>query len=144
MGKNSVILSQTLPAMYKLFCLIFCLIGFSSPVTASTYYLDATHGNDQFPGTSAQPWSTLSKAKNTLLSGDTVILSNGNYGSYVENLNSTNRTDWVTYLAGPGQTAVIFSAIDVDGSEVDAYLRFEGIDVFYPQQPTCPSTGAAI
>ena len=39
---------------------------------------------------------------------------------------------------------MIFNNIDVDGLEVNAYLRFEGIDIFYPQQPTCPSSGGAI
>ncbi|MBK6995564.1 MAG: hypothetical protein IPH31_11785 [Lewinellaceae bacterium] len=66
----------------------------------------------------AQPWKTLAKSKSTLLSGDSVFLSNGNYGAYIENLNTGNRTDWVTYLAAPGQTAVIFNYIDVDGLEV--------------------------
>ncbi len=130
--------------MYKLIYSVFCLLVLPIPAKSALYYLDAVNGNDLSPGTLAQPWKTLAKSKSTLLSGDSVFLSNGNYGAYIENLNTGNRTDWVTYLAAPGQTAVIFNYIDVDGLEVDAYLRFEGIDIFYPQQPTCPTTGAAI
>ncbi len=130
--------------MYRLISAIACFLALSIPAKSSTYYLDAINGNDLSPGTAAQPWKTLAKSKSTLLSGDSVILNNGNYGAYIENLNTSHRTDWVTYLAGPGQTAVIFNYIDVDGLEVDAYLHFEGIDIFYPQQPTCPSSGGAI
>lgn len=130
--------------MYKLIYPVFCLLLLPIPGKATRYYLDAINGNDLSTGTAAEPWKTLVKSKGTLLSGDSVFLSNGNYGAYIENLNTNNRTDWVTYLAAPGQTAVIFNNIDVDGLEVDAYLRFEGLDIFYPQQPNCPSTGAAI
>ena len=121
-----------------------CIGSFCISLHAKTYYLDAMNGNDAFPGTSTQPWKTLSKSIAEAISSDSVFIMNGNYGAYVENMGSTTRSNWITYIASSGQTSVIFEYILVTGTEVDAYLHFEGIDIFYPAQPACPSPGTAI
>ena len=107
-----------------------CIGSFCISLHAKTYYLDAMNGNDAFPGTSAQPWKTLSKSIAEAISSDSVFIMNGNYGAYIENRGSTNRSNWITYIASSGQTAVIIEYIQVTGIEVDAYLHFEGIDIF--------------
>ena len=41
---------------------ITAVMLFSSPALATTYYVDATNGNDSNPGTSqVQPWKTIAK-----------------------------------------------------------------------------------
>lgn len=130
--------------MHQSLCCFACLLLLNLSVNAKTYYLDAVIGNDASPGSYTQPWKTLNKSKAVVASGDSVFLNNGNYGAYAENLGTASRSNWITYLAAAGQTAVIFDYIDVDGLEVNAYLHFEGIDVLYPAQPTCPPYGSAI
>ena len=121
-----------------------CIGSFCFSLHAKTYYLDAVTGNDTFPGTSTQPWKTLSKSIAEAINSDSIFIMNGNYGAYIENRGSANRSNWITYIASSGQTSVIFEYIRVTGTEVDAYLHFEGIDIFYPAQPTCPPVGNAI
>ena len=121
-----------------------CIGSFCFSLHAKTYYLDAVTGNDTFPGTSTQPWKTLSKSIAEAINSDSIFIMNGNYGAYIENRGSANRSNWITYIASSGQTSVIFEYIRVTGTEVNAYLHFEGIDIFYPAQPTCPPVGNAI
>lgn len=130
--------------MHKSRLCFTCLLWLHLSANATTYYLDAVIGNDAFSGSSAQPWKTLSKAKAVAASGDSIFLNNGNYGAYTENLGAAGRSNWITYIATAGQTAVTFDYIAVNGLEVNAYLHFEGIDVLYPAQPTCPPSGNAI
>ena len=106
----------------------------SSSLWAATYYLDAVDGNDNNPGTSEQPWQTLSKSKATVTSGNTIYLRTGNYGSYGESL-SDDRTDWIIYKAESGEEPV-FTKISVysssSGTKRNAYLKFDGIDIEHP------------
>lgn len=130
--------------MNKLFLCFTVLLLSHFSLKAKTYYLNAVTGNDASTGTFAQPWKTLSKSKSFLVSGDSAILYNGNYGAYIENMGSTSRTNWITYIAASGQTAVTLDYINVDGINVNAYLHFEGLDILYPAQPTCPQSANAI
>ncbi|MBK9106605.1 MAG: T9SS type A sorting domain-containing protein [Saprospiraceae bacterium] len=125
-----------------LYAIFLATIPFSSH--ARTYYLNAAAGNDTFPGTSTQPWKTLSKSIAEAISGDSIFLMNGTYGAYIENIGTDSRNDWITYIAISGQTNVQFDHIRVTGMEANAYLHFEGIDIYYPSQPSCPSPGNAI
>ncbi len=125
-------------------CLSILAIVMISPnfVSAETYYLDVdgvgpdglagtaddVASSDDNPGTSTEPWKTLSKAKSTVVSGDTIILRSGNYGAFDQQYFSY--TDWVTYRAEDGQNP-IFSKMVVRYGE-DAYLKFDGIDVQIP------------
>ncbi len=98
---------------------------------ANTYYLDAVNGDDSYPGTSEQPWKTLSKAQSEASQGDTVYLRNGNYGAFVDKTSA--RVDWITYKADTGQLP-IFSGLPAmnlnqAGGPFNKYLRFEGITI---------------
>lgn len=99
----------------------------------TTYYLNADSGNDSNDGlTAAEAWQTLNKSRDTVLSGDTIKMFNGNYGEYNEAFGSAiARTDWVTYEPNDGQTQVIFERIAVTSSDQlrDSYLRFQNITV---------------
>jgi hypothetical protein len=82
---------------------VFCLLFFgaiflilNNAAISATYYLDAINGSDSNPGTSDQPWKTIAEAQGIVISGDTIIVRNGSYGSYSEA--NVGRTDWVTYI----------------------------------------------
>ncbi|MHC4213354.1 MAG: putative Ig domain-containing protein [Planctomycetota bacterium] len=95
---------------------------------ASPYYLDAVNGDDIYPGTSEQPWKTLSKAQSVVVGGDIVLLRSGNYGNYIEE--SASRSDWITYQAADGQSPEFASIkLGSTGGPYAMYLKFDGITV---------------
>jgi len=106
---------------------------------AETYYVDAINGNDADPGTSEQPWKTLSKAHTTMVSGDTAIVKDGDYGSF-DMVIGSDRTDWITYRAADGHTptisgtvAGISAALQIRPSPWNvarnAYVIFDGFNI---------------
>lgn len=54
------------------------LFGAGGEVFAATYYV-ATTGNNNNPGTAAQPWATLQKAVDAVVPGDVIIVRAGTY-----------------------------------------------------------------
>ncbi len=54
------------------------LFGFGGGVFAATYYV-ATNGNNNNPGTAAQPWATLQKAVDAVAPGDVIVVRAGTY-----------------------------------------------------------------
>ena len=93
-------------------------------------------GSDSNPGTEAQPWRTIQKAANTLVSGDTVYIKTGTYRERVEPLNSGSAGNYIMYAAYPGD------AVTIDGTSVEIpewaglfniegrmYLRVSGLRV---------------
>jgi hypothetical protein len=116
---------------------LLCLTAASKTASAATYYLDAVNGDDGNPGTSEQPWRTLSKAQSVASEGDTVYLRNGNYGAFSDE--TSVRTDWLTYKADAGHTP-IFTHVRVGQwtGPYNLYLHFEGITI----TPGYPPDGA--
>src|SRR5450759_1909651 len=47
-------------------------------IQGNRYYVSVT-GSDSNLGTQSQPWKTIQKAANTMIAGDTVIVTAGNY-----------------------------------------------------------------
>jgi hypothetical protein len=78
--------------------------GPTGPGGGVTYYV-APAGDDNNPGTEAQPWRTIQKAAQTLVSGDTVYIRAGTYHERVVPQNSGG--DYITYAAYPGETVTI-------------------------------------
>ncbi|MDD5327569.1 MAG: right-handed parallel beta-helix repeat-containing protein [Phycisphaerae bacterium] len=97
--------------------------------TAATYYLDAVNGNDSAPGTSTEPWKTLSKAQSIVSEGDTVKLRNGNYGTFSDG--TGNRSNWITWEADEGHNNVNMVHVNLGQGPgyYNMYLRFDGINV---------------
>jgi hypothetical protein len=75
----------------------------------ATYYV-APNGDDNNPGTEAQPWRAIGKAAATLVSGDTVYIRAGTYQERVVPQNSGS--DYITYIAYPEER------VTIDGSGV--------------------------
>ena len=99
------------------------------------YYV-ALNGDDQNPGTEAQPWRTIQKAAATLVAGDTVFIKTGTYAERVEPKNSGSEGHYITYAAKPGNTVIL------DGTSVNlpewaglvdlsekSYIRISGLRI---------------
>ncbi len=63
--------------VWRLVCCAL-LFGVGGEVFAATYYV-ATNGNNNNPGTAAQPWATLQKAIDAVAPGDIIIVRAGTY-----------------------------------------------------------------
>jgi hypothetical protein len=71
----------------KLLSILTLLVLTVVNAQAATYYV-ATTGDDDNPGTQAQPFETLEKGINVAQTGDTVLVANGHYyGSFNTGLN---------------------------------------------------------
>ena len=116
----------------KIRIVIILLLMSSITSNAKTDYLSVANGLDTNEGTSQAPWKTLAKAQSVVQQGDSVLLANGNYGIFTSNVGSVKNTNWTNYLADVGQNAVRFERIVVTGTNADAYLNFENIDIHYP------------
>lgn len=113
--------------MIKILLILFVLVV--SSADASTYYLDDDAANDSGVGSQIDPWKTLSKAQSVAISGDTIILSTGDYGTYLE-ANPSTRTSYVTYQAASGATVHFDNIFILNTSTIkDTFLRFVGINI---------------
>ncbi|MBS3166413.1 DUF1565 domain-containing protein [Candidatus Woesearchaeota archaeon] len=82
-------------------CLTSCTFNTSncigSSTSGTTYYVSLS-GDDNNPGTLAQPWKTIGKANQMLQAGDTVLIHAGTYNEHIRPINSgTNNTNRITY-----------------------------------------------
>jgi len=60
--------------LFLLLATLICQAGLTNTADAATYYLDAVNGDDSNPGTSNQPWQTITKVESDAEEGDTVII----------------------------------------------------------------------
>lgn len=82
----------------------------------NTYYV-TKNGNDNNTGTEESPWLTITKATNTLVAGDTVLIKEGTYNENVLIKNSGSPGKIITFTAYPGDSVTI----DGKGLSVDMY-----------------------
>ncbi len=68
----------------------------------TSYYVDATHGNNSNPGTESSPFRTIQGAASVMASGDKCIVKAGTYREQV-----TPTSNNVTFRAAEGETVVI-------------------------------------
>lgn len=98
-----------------IFAIGLSLVGTISAAAAATYHV-ATNGSDTNPGTSTQPWRTLSKANQALQPGDTVLIHAGTYTDQIRPARSgTSDTARITYQAA-GDGNVNLTAVGNGGS----------------------------
>lgn len=99
--------------------LTFAIFVVASSGYAATYYVSEL-GDDSNPGTQAQPWRTVQKAANTMVSGDTVYVQAGTYDEPV----TTQRSgaDASHYITFQGVGLPILKAVDIKHS----YIKFDG------------------
>ena len=81
---------------------------------STTYYVDGTNGSDGNPGTFDQPWRTVQKAADTMISGDTVYIRAGTYNQRVTLEHRGNSSGlYITFAAYPGEQVIL------DGTGID-------------------------
>lgn len=100
----------------------------------ATYYVDATGGNDAWPGTEAQPWQTIAKVNGEAFNaGDSVLFKRGEMW-----VGTALTVTWSGAVGNP----ITFGAYDaganptIDGNDLancitaanQSYLRFENIE----------------
>lgn len=98
-----------------IFISFFLAIFISIPVYGTIYYVDASNGNNNNPGTEPEPWLTIQHATDTLIAGDTVYIKQGIYEEIVDLTGSTgiegesgNEVDgYITYMGYPGHNAIL-------------------------------------
>ncbi|MDL5501603.1 MAG: hypothetical protein QSU88_00135, partial [Candidatus Methanoperedens sp.] len=73
---------------------------------SSQYYVSQT-GSDSNSGTLTSPWKTIQKAANILVAGDIVYVRGGTYRERVIAKNSGTNTNYITFVAYPGEIPVI-------------------------------------
>jgi hypothetical protein len=85
------------------FCLLVCalLLFFCENIYAAEYYVDASKGNDNNPGSFAMPWKSINKANATLKPGDTVFLRSGTHAQTIAPANSGGHGAYITYRNYP-------------------------------------------
>jgi len=91
--------------------------------SAATYYVSTITGINTNPGTEAQPWKTIQKAADTLVSGDTVYIMAGTYQERVAPKNSGSSGNYITYTAYTGAT------VTIDGSGISLSSELDGLFV---------------
>ncbi len=99
-----------------------------------TYYV-APGGNEDNPGTAAQPWPDFHTASRNVEPGDSILIRGGEY--YINNENNrfraTGRRDaWIVIAGYPGEKP-IFNAEDATGAAMDiggAYLHIQNLHVW--------------
>ncbi len=97
-----------------------CGDGGAGPSAGVAYYVSPS-GDDNNPGTEAEPWRTVGKAAATLAAGETAYLRAGTYNERVVPANSGAAGAYITYAAYPGETPVI------DGAGINLPLDWGGL-----------------
>jgi hypothetical protein len=71
----------------------------STGVQAADFYVDGANAaaSDSNSGTAASPWKTISKANQTLSAGDTVLIKQGSYQSFIAPVRSGTAASPITY-----------------------------------------------
>ncbi|NJD78615.1 MAG: DUF1565 domain-containing protein [Candidatus Methanoperedens sp.] len=96
--------------LIKFILLTFILLSiyyFLLPAPVSSTYYVARNGNDNGPGTEAQPWRTITKAANTAVAGNTVYIKTGTYNERLIPANPGSPGNYVTFAAYPGEIVTI-------------------------------------
>lgn len=121
----------------------------TSAIGGAVYYV-APAGDDSNPGTEIQPWRTIQKAADALVSGETVYIKAGIYSERLIPQNSGSADNYIVYSAYPGDEVTIDGAsFDIPewGGLVDitqkAYIRISGFTVMN-SGPTLHNPGISV
>jgi parallel beta-helix repeat protein len=117
----------------------------SRAATAATYYV-ATTGNNDNPGTQAQPFRTIQKGLDTLRAGDTLYLRGGKYNEGIRHSkkqpvpSGTSWTNPVTIAGYPGENVTLRGGVSLmTYGDSLRYLVFDNLSLdgrgFYVRGP---------
>ncbi len=122
------------PAFHLLIVGLCFIAVLADITTAATYYADAVNGDDSNPGTSEQPWKTLTYAlgaTSPVGPGDTIYLRAGLYREHVWVEKFGSSGNWITVKGYPNETAVLDGTSVITGwtqsQSDDSYLTVQGV-----------------
>jgi nitrous oxidase accessory protein NosD len=99
----------------------------------ATYYV-ATTGDDNDPGTEAEPWATVNKAATTAVAGDTVIFEDGTWNLTAEENSWGSGTlgSHIIFKARNSRLAIWKQAANMGSvveCDTDSYVEFQGLKI---------------
>ena len=106
--KVSALLTLTITGL-----LFACTVGFTelaetTEASENGLYYVAVDGDDDNPGTLAEPWGTIQHAADLLAAGDAVQVRGGVYHEAVTvNVSGSESGGYITFQSYPGETAVL-------------------------------------
>lgn len=101
---------------------IFTGLFVSSAGWATTFYVDATQGNDSNAGTSSAPWKTIRKAADNMVAGDTAIVRAASSSERVQVTRSGTSGAPITYQA---EGTVVMKGFTIRAS----YIHVTGFEI---------------
>ena len=105
---------------------IFFLVVAATHIFAGTfYYVAASNGNDNNPGTQDLPWKTIQKAANGMIAGDTVFVMGGTYNERVSITKSGNSGNPISFRINPGNSVTVNGGFTITGN----YVNIDGFRV---------------
>lgn len=87
--------------------IFFSILMISMSISSAATYYVAKNGNDNNPGTEAQPWQTIQNAADTLVAGETLYVKEGTYNEKITIKKSGSPGNYIIFAAYPGHTVTI-------------------------------------
>jgi len=98
------------------------ILSLASRALAADYHVSKS-GSDAAPGTSAQPWLTISKATSELKPGDTCTVHAGTYRERLDPARGgSSEAARIVYRAAPGEQVYLKGSEQIDGWTSDGSL----------------------
>ena len=119
-------------ALILTFIMVLALVPSVAFAAGNTIYVDATNGNDTTgDGTETKPYKTVEAAAKAAVSGDTIMLGEGNYTLYGVSSEKTTKTKDLTFVGkGADKTGWNIGAVVPDpanfGTEYNGDYSFDG------------------
>lgn len=119
-------------ALILTFIMVLALVPTVAFAAGNTIYVDATNGNDTTgDGTETKPYKTVEAAAKVAVSGDTIMLGEGNYTLYGVSSEKTTKTKDLTFVGkGADKTFWGIGATMPDpanfGTEYNGDYSFDG------------------
>ena len=123
---------------------VIMLVGVSSQMEASTYYLSPVGSNHANGLTQSHAWATFAYADSRLQPGDTLLIMDGTYDQKIRVTHSGTKTGgYITYKAQHNFKVILAPSVDTGKSTIEVfscpgcgggwdnpvlgYIRFEGL-----------------
>lgn len=117
----------------------------SVAASGATYYVNGDRGNDNNPGSLAEPWATVGRAlpddagDPKVEAGDTVKIcaldGDANYGDISYDIGGdAEHSSWILYEANDTENMPIIQTLDINCTNAYmkwSYIKFENPDTFY-------------
>ena len=93
--------------LFSILLLTVFSISAAGSCAGKEYYVSASVGLDNFPGTAEQPFRTINAAAQVAKAGDTVVISGGEYREWVKPAHSGLPGAPITYRAATGEKVIV-------------------------------------